>query len=165
MCSSDLSEKAFDPALDKAARPALQTLNLPAIKARHADLYKGGDSGKPDRTDPSADDAGQQVRQRPVFQLGGELVEHRPHAGFDFGTFGVEGKLVRHVHPQRVVVGAQHRDAAVSRAAFERDAFVFHRARPHVRAAARAHGGTTCPTQQCGEQQAWAHHASRSFGR
>ena len=43
---ADISEKAFDPALDKAARPALQTLNLPAIKARHADLYKGLAGGK-----------------------------------------------------------------------------------------------------------------------
>ncbi|WP_300450081.1 DUF4157 domain-containing protein [Accumulibacter sp.] len=38
--ANDIASDAIDPAKDKAARPALETLKLPAIKARHADLYK-----------------------------------------------------------------------------------------------------------------------------
>ncbi|MFZ5543137.1 MAG: eCIS core domain-containing protein [Pseudomonadota bacterium] len=37
---NDIGKEAFDPAKDKAARPGMETLKLPAIKGRHADLYK-----------------------------------------------------------------------------------------------------------------------------
>jgi len=37
---NDIGRDAFDPAKDKDARPTLQTLKLPAIKARHADYYR-----------------------------------------------------------------------------------------------------------------------------
>ncbi|WP_300336145.1 DUF4157 domain-containing protein [Accumulibacter sp.] len=37
---NDISSDAIDPAKDKKARPALETLKLPAIKARHADVYQ-----------------------------------------------------------------------------------------------------------------------------
>lgn len=37
---NDISSEAIDPAKDKKARPALETLKLPAIKARHADVYQ-----------------------------------------------------------------------------------------------------------------------------
>ena len=46
---------AFDSEKDKAARPALQTLRLPAIKARHADTYKKVKLSRPagyDRKNP-----------------------------------------------------------------------------------------------------------------
>lgn len=35
-----ISKDAIDPAKDKTARPALETLKLPTIKARHAEAYK-----------------------------------------------------------------------------------------------------------------------------
>ncbi len=35
----DVSKAAIDPAKDQAARPALETMKLPLIKARHADMY------------------------------------------------------------------------------------------------------------------------------
>ena len=37
---NDIGKDAFDPDKDKAARPALETLHLPAIKARHIDQYR-----------------------------------------------------------------------------------------------------------------------------
>lgn len=36
----DIAQEAIDPVLDKKARPDLETLKLPAIKARHAESYK-----------------------------------------------------------------------------------------------------------------------------
>lgn len=36
----DVAQEAIDPVLDKKARPELETLKLPAIKARHAESYK-----------------------------------------------------------------------------------------------------------------------------
>lgn len=39
-------QEAFDPAKDKAARAGLETLKLPAIKARHADAYKAAAGAK-----------------------------------------------------------------------------------------------------------------------
>ena len=37
---NDIGKDAFDPAMDTSARPALETLKLPEIKARHADYYR-----------------------------------------------------------------------------------------------------------------------------
>ena len=37
---NDISQSAIDPAKDKKARPDLETLNLPDLKARHFHLYK-----------------------------------------------------------------------------------------------------------------------------
>lgn len=42
----DVRKVAIDPKKDKAARPALETLKLPLIKGRHADLYKKTSSAK-----------------------------------------------------------------------------------------------------------------------
>lgn len=42
----DLSDATTDPVKKKAALPALQTLKLPAIKARHAEVYKKKASAK-----------------------------------------------------------------------------------------------------------------------
>lgn len=38
--ADDIAPEAIDPVKDKKARPALETLKLPAIKARHAESYK-----------------------------------------------------------------------------------------------------------------------------